>query len=143
VAKKILLLLLILTAASVAQRRVDPKYIYHRVICVTPLTGAGSATDPFRPKYAPWPMPSQTPVALTPAKQRQTGIIAFSFVPSDDGRLAIAEFVAFDRSAFQPIFNDASITVFERGRVSNAVIQTALQKHRKDFNLERFGTVMP
>jgi hypothetical protein len=70
-------------------------------------------------------------------------IIAFSYVPSDDGRFAIVEFVARTRSAFQPILNDPTIQTFEKGSVSNTVIETALRKYRKSFSLEQFGTVMP
>ena len=140
-------LLLSAVIAANAQRRVDPKNLYHRIICVTPLTGSGTAGDPLRPKYAPWPLtaPANVPTnqPMTPAVANQTGIIAFSFVPSDDGRLAIVEFVARARAAFDPIFKDASIPVFEKGRVTNAVIETALRKYRKDFSLEQFGMVTP
>ncbi len=138
-------ILLLLTAAAFPQRRVDPKNIYHRIVCVTPLTGSGTATDPVRPKYAPWPLPVQQDQAPTtrPMPNPQAGIIAFSYVPSDDGRFAIVEFVARSRSAFQPIFNDPTIQVFERGIVNKTVIEAAVQKFRKNFNLEQFGTVMP
>jgi len=64
-------------------------------------------------------------------------------VPSDDGRYAIAEFVAYNRSAFQAIFNDKSITVFEKGSATKAAIEAALQQYRKSFSLDQFGTVMP
>ena len=137
--------LLVLASLAIAQHPVDLKNLYHRVICVTPLTGSGIATDPVRPKYAPWPLPVAqmgTPVP-NPAMQTQGGIIAFSYVLSDDGQSAIVEFVARSRSAFQAIFNDSSIQTFEEGTVSKAAIETALQKYRKNFNLDQFGTVMP
>lgn len=102
------------------------------MICVVPFTGAGTATDPKRPEYAPWPV-----------GQNPNGIIAFSYVPSDDGRYAIAEFVAYNQSAFQTILNDKSIVVFEKGRATKAAIETALQQYRKSFKLDQFGTVMP
>ena len=139
--------LLLATTLLPAQRRVDPKNIYHRIICVTPLTGSGTAADPVRPKYAPWPLPVQASftakAAPTPGPRKQVSIIAFSYVPSDDGRFAIVEFVARTRSAFQPILNDPTIQTFEKGSVSNTVIETALRKYRKSFSLEQFGTVMP
>ena len=75
--------------------------------------------------------------------EHQGGIIAFSYVLSDDGQSAIVEFVARSRSAFQPIFNDSSIQTFEEGVVTKAAIQAALQKYRKNFSLNQFGTVMP
>ena len=48
--------LLALTLVVCAQRRVDPKNSYNRVIAVVPLTGSGTPVDPKRPKYAPWPL---------------------------------------------------------------------------------------
>ena len=143
--QRTVLVLLLLTAAGFPQRRVDPKNTYHRVICVVPLTGSGTAADPTRPKYAPWPLPVQQIQSTTtqPMPDPPAGIIAFSYVPSDDGRLAIVEFVARARSAFQPIFNDSTIQVFEKGIASKTTIEAALQRYRKDFNLEKFGTVMP
>ncbi len=137
--------LLVLASVVCAQHSVDPTNLYHRIICVTPLTGSGSATDPVRPKYAPWPLPIQqmgTPVP-NPAIQNQGAIIAFSYVLSDDRQSAIVEFVARSRSAFTAIFNDSSIQTFEEGTVTRAVIEAALQKYRKNFSLDQFGTVMP
>ncbi len=134
-----------LASVVCAQHSVDPKNLYHRIICVTPLTGSGSATDPVRPKYAPWPLPIQqmgTPVP-NPAIQNQGAIIAFSYVLSDDRQSAIVEFVARSRSAFTAILNDSSIQTFEEGTVTRAVIEAALQKYRKNFSLDQFGTVMP
>jgi len=72
-----------------AQHSVDPKNLYHRIVCVTPLTGSGTATDPVRPKYAPWPLPVPevgTP-APTPAMQTQGGITAFSYVAESNNKL--------------------------------------------------------
>jgi hypothetical protein len=144
--RRCIFLLLFLSAAALSQRRVDPKKTYHRILCVTPLIGSGTATDPVRPKYAPWPLPAQQNPAhalIGPAAQNQAGIMAFSYVPSDDGRFAIVEFVARSRSAFQPIFADTTIQVFEIGRVTRPAIEAAVQRYRRNFNLEQFGTVMP
>jgi len=45
-----LLLVLMLSGVVCAQHRsVDPKNLYHRIICVTPVTGTGTPTDPVRP----------------------------------------------------------------------------------------------
>ena len=51
-------IVLIFAPESAAQRRVDPKFTYQRVIAVVPFVGQGTASDPRRPQYAPWP-PSQ------------------------------------------------------------------------------------
>jgi len=45
--------LLALAAVVPAQRRVDPRNTYFRVICIVPLTGQGTQADPKRPAYAP------------------------------------------------------------------------------------------
>src|SRR5579883_3464192 len=121
------LLALYLAGMSLAygQRKVDPKNTYSRLICVVPMVGAGTAADPKRPEYAPWPLPPPG---------TQTGIIAYSQQLSDDGKLALVEFVARNRAAFQAILSDKSITVFEKGKSSKAIIESALKKYRKDFN---------
>jgi hypothetical protein len=124
--------LLVLAAAVFAQHRVDPRNIYNRVICIVPFVGKGTPADPKRPMYAPWP-PSRDP----------NGILAFSFQPTDDGQLAVVEFVARNRAAFDPIFNDKTITAFEKGRATRADIESLIKQHRKDFDMDKFGTVMP
>jgi hypothetical protein len=123
---------LALVSVVCAQHRVDPRNTYNRVIGVVPIIGSGTPADPKRPKYAPWP-PSQDP----------NGIIAFTFQHSDDGQSAVFEFVARNRAAFQAIFNDKSVLVFEKGKSVKGDVETALRKHRKDFDLDKFGTVMP
>lgn len=124
--------LLALALAASAQRRVDPKYVYHRVIAVVPLAGSGTASDPKRPKYAPWP------VSTDP-----NGIVAFVFEPTDDGRSAIVEFVAQNNAAFSALLADKTVTVFPKGAVSKQTIENAVRPLRRDFNLDSFGMVMP
>ena len=110
------------------QRRVDPRNMYDRLICVVPMVGSGTAEDPKRPKYAPWPI-SNDPNA----------IIAFVYEPSDDGNSAIAEFVGRTRFPFQAILADRSITAFELGVASKADIESGVKPFRKDFDLDKFG----
>jgi hypothetical protein len=131
--------LLLVAVVACAQRRVDPRNTYHRVICVVPLVGAGTADDPRRPQYAPW----TTTATAAPKSPAPTDIIGFTQVPTDDGKFAIVEFVARDRNAFQAIFADATVTSFEKGVVGKTAIETALQKLKKDFDLNKFGVVMP
>ena len=131
-AQRLLLGLLVLATVVCAQRRVDPRNSYNRVICVVPLIGKGTPADPKRPQYAPWPL-----------SKDQTGIIAFTFQPTDDGRSAVVEFVARNRAAFQPLFNDKSIKIFEKGRMLKGDLEAAIKPHRKDFDLDTFGMVLP
>jgi hypothetical protein len=121
-----------LAFAVCAQRRVDPRNTYHRVICVVPLAGTGTAADPKRPQYAPWPV-----------SQDSKGIIAFYFEPTDDGKSAVVEFVAQNGAALLPLLNDKSIQAFEKGVASQVTVEEAIQQVRKDFSLETFGMVMP
>lgn len=110
-----------------------PRNTYSRIIAFVPYVGKGTYTDPKRPEYAPGPLTSQS----------VTNIIGYSHVASDDGQYAIVEFIARDRSAFQVIFNDKTVTYFEKGKDQASVIEAALQKYRKDYTLAKYGTVMP
>ena len=118
------------------QRRVDLRNTYERLLCVVPMVGAGTPSDPRRPLYAP------LPGAGAPSRE---GIIAFSYVASDDGRLALVEFVARDRAAFEPILteNRADVKAFLKGKATRSEIEKEFRLHKKDFDLERFGASVP
>jgi hypothetical protein len=88
------------------------------------MVGSGTPQDPRRPEYAPWPTTTNP-----------SGIVAFTFVPSDDGKSAIVEFTAFNMSALQAILADKAITVFQKGKDSKATIEAALQKYKKGFSM--------
>lgn len=62
---------------------------------------------------------------------------------SDDGRFALVEFVARDRSAFQQILADKSLKVFDRKKDKKDDIEKELKKYKHDFDISKFGTVMP
>jgi len=129
-----MVVLLVTSCLGLAQHKVDPKNTYSRVICIVPMVGKGTPADPRRPQYAPWP-----PAATA----SRTAIIAYSHQVSDDGKSALVEFVARDRSAFQAIFNDKSVTVFEKGKDKKSDIENALKKYKKDFDLSKLGMVLP
>ncbi len=123
---------LMFSVAGLAQHRVNPTQLYHRVIAVVPLQGKGSPEDPIRPKHAP---------AHQGSGPSRSGIIAFSFQPSDDGKYAIAEFVAVDRKALAGILADhqAGVLAFEKGVAKAADIEAAIRPFRKGFSLSNFG----
>jgi hypothetical protein len=131
--RRLSIILLAIAAALSAQQRVDPRYSYHRVIAVVPLTGSGTAEDPIRGKYVPTAQTAGPP---------GTGIIAFAVELTDDGKRAIVELVAVQRATLAPVLADRSITVFEKGVVSNAAIEAAIQPVRKDFSLQNFGVLV-
>ena len=130
--QRLLVGMLALALVVCAQRRVDPRNSYNRVIALVPLIGSGTAADPKRPKYAPWPV-SQDP----------DGILGFVFEPTDDGKSAIVEFVAQNRTAFSVLLADKTIQVFQKGSASRPAVESAIKQVRRDFNLDAFGMVMP
>ncbi len=129
---------LILAAAQTAvaqQHRVDPRNMYERVVAVVPWTGTGTKADPKRAMFAP------TPSQLSPTSR--SGILAFQCIPSDDGLLALCEFVAKDRAALNPILTAPGIKAFLKGRDKPADIIAEFTKHIKNFDINRFGVRVP
>lgn len=126
-----------LSCLSFAQRKVDILNMYERVVCVVPVVGQGTMDNPRRPLFAPVPARKGPPP--------REGILAFSWVPSDDGKFALVEFVARERSAFQGLLgaNRPDVRAFQRGRNSRAEIETEFRKHKKDFSLDQLRTVLP
>jgi hypothetical protein len=98
------------------------------VIAVVPMNGTGKGADAKRPLHAPERLSADR-------------IIAFSCEMSDNGQLAICEFVARDRKALVPILSDSRLSgrVFEKGKSRRDDIERELKKHKKDFNIARFG----
>ncbi|MFN3324324.1 MAG: hypothetical protein ACK5AZ_12570 [Bryobacteraceae bacterium] len=128
-----LLVCFVISMAVFAQQAVDPRNLYERLLCVVPIVGAGTFEDPKRPLYAP--------VRRGAPADAPDGIIAYSWVPSDDGRFALVEFVARDRSAFEAIVqeNRSDVKRFERGKARREEIEAEFRKHKKDFNFNAFG----
>jgi hypothetical protein len=131
------LLLSVLCVQLRAQPRVDARNMYERVMAVVPLTGSGTLDDPKRPMYAPTPAQIQTSMAT------RQGILGFMHVMSDDGQVALVEFVAKDRSAFQAILADTSVKSFLKGRDKREDIEAEFLKHKRDFDFAHFGVRMP
>ena len=134
-ASAIILFLSTIVGSLSAQQRVDPRNMYERILSIVPIVGNGTLEDPKRPLYAP------TPAQMNPTSR--TGIIGYTHVESDDGKFALVEFVARDRSAFQQILADTTITAFVKGKDSPAAIVSAFQKLKKDFDISKFGVRVP
>jgi len=75
----------------------------------------------------------------------RAGIIAFSYQMSDDGKLALVEFVALSRTAFKDLLADTNpaIKVFIKGNDKRADIEAAFQALKAGFNLDSLVTVVP
>jgi hypothetical protein len=133
---------------SPIHHQVDPLNSYHRVIAVVPYVGSGKSGDPKRPKYAPLPSETvagslaseaATTTTAASAANPHSGIIAFTHLPSDDGKMAIVEFVSTDRASLMPILSDKSIQSFEKGVASPTAILTVIEGFKKNFTLDHFG----
>jgi hypothetical protein len=115
------------SAAAPRRRAVAPENAYHHIITVVPIIGSGTHADPRRPLYAP---------SARPSVSSRADILAFTQLPSDDGKFAIVEFVAADRNALQQLMSDKSLVIFEKGKHSQAEIEKEMQKYRKKFKLD-------
>jgi hypothetical protein len=135
---RLLFAVVFLCAPLFSQQRVDPKNRYERVLCVVPMVGAGTPEDPRRPAYAPGPPASGTVPSLD-------GILAFAYQISDDGKLALVEFVALNPAAFQDLLDDSrpEVKVFRKGKDKREDIEKEFKKHKKDVNLNSFTVVVP
>jgi hypothetical protein len=151
-AAALLVCLLATTVAGVAQPRVNPRHMYERMMAIVPIVGQGTPDDPKRPMYAPVAHAATATVGInatngTSATAR-TGILGFTYVLSDDGKFALVEFVARDRSAFQSVLADAalpaaSVKAFVKGMHQRQDVETAFKALKKDFDFEKFGVRMP
>src|ERR1700685_488939 len=123
-----LLLLAVCSGSVFGQHAVDPSQRYHRLICLVHFTGSGQKYDPNRPEYVPGPSDAPS----------RAGIIAWSMLPTDDGKMAIIHVVAVDRRAFAAIFADTrpEVKVFEIGVDSRQAIEAFMQAHKAGFTLD-------
>jgi hypothetical protein len=135
--------LLVAVGSASAQHRVDPGRMYERIYAIVPMIGSGTWDDPKRPMFAP------VPHLMTPGSR--TGIIAFNQVESDDGKFALIEIVAANKSELasitRPIQAQLSavpgIQIFDRSTASASTVQNAFQLLKKNFDITKFEVVVP
>lgn len=95
-----------------------------KLIYVVPLTGKGTVSDPIRPEV--------TPPTGFGAGQAQS----WSWQPSDDGRMAIVEVTATQRSAFTDISKDKRVVkFFERGKDSKEDVEREIRAFKSGFKV--------
>lgn len=135
---------LLLSVGSVfAQHRVDPGSMYARIYAIVPMVGSGTWDDPKRPMFAPIPQ------QMTAGSR--TGILAFNHVESDDGKFALVEIVTADPIQLAQVVGQmntqlsavAGFQLFNRSTTSPAVVQTAFQALKKNFDITKFRVVVP
>jgi hypothetical protein len=119
---------------------------YQRVYAVVPLIGSGAYGDPIRPMFVPAGGFQQNQPSIieqrNPAadgKPVRTGIISYSYVPSDDGKSALVEFVSADREGLREILESKApgVMAFERGRTGKAEIEASFKSKKRDFDLDK------
>ncbi len=129
------LVCLLICGSLKAQQRVDASNLYQRLICVVPIVGTGTYDDPKRPLFAP----------VSPDPLSKDGILAYSWQPTDDGNLAIVQFVAKDRKAFASILaaGRADVRTFVRGEAKRGVLEVELKRLKRSFDMEQLTVVVP
>jgi len=127
----IALLLTFVAGLFAGERYVSPLNTYFRLYAIVPVVGSGTAADPMRPMYAP--VPGEI--------GRASGIIGFNSQLSDDGKTALIEIVARDRSVLAKMLADKSIQTFVKGVATPATVQSAFQLHKPSFNFAAFDEV--
>jgi hypothetical protein len=119
--------------ATLHRRAVSPHNVNTHIITVVPLTGAGTYNDPKRPMYLP---------AARASVSGRTDILGFIWVPSDDGKSAIVEYVAANKTALQQIYGDKKLKIFEKGKNGKDEIEAEMKRYRKNFSLNEFGVTV-
>ena len=125
------ILLTVVIGLFAGERYVSPLNTYFRVYAIVPVVGSGTAADPVRPMYVP--VPSQI--------GRASGIIGFNSQLSEDGKTALIEIVARNRSVLAKMLADTSIQTFVKGVATPAAVQSAFQPHKASFNFATFDEV--
>jgi hypothetical protein len=119
-----------------AQPPVAPENRYERILCVVPLIGNGTWEDPKRPMYAP--LPSEM-------GRGKSGILAYYHEPTDDGTLAIVQFVVADHSALQALRTSFGplVKVLDPKKDKQSDMEATLKALQKNFDIKRFALRVP
>ena len=128
------------------QQRLDSRLMGERLLLVVPMVGAGTAEDPVRPMLAPITeapeTAGQTPAAGTsPKLPAEVKILSWRYEASDDGKTALLELVAKDRTALDAIkaLNRSDVKIFVVGKATKAEIEAEFRKVKPGFDAGKFG----
>ncbi len=124
---KVLLLLLVpaLLFSQAQFRKVDPTLTHERIVALVPMVGSGTGKDPKRPMFSDLP-----------------GLLGYTAELSDDGRLALVEFVVKDRSLLDRVMSGAQRAV-RKDSASKDSIYEEFKQLKRNFRPERFGVAIP
>jgi len=124
-------LIAFVSAPLFSQPAVPPQNRYERVLAIVPMVGAGTKADPRRPLFIP----------ADPRQLSSAGVISFTAELSDDGRFALVEIVARNRTAFAAMLADRrpDIRVFEKGKVTAADLEREFRRHKPSFSADKFA----
>lgn len=144
-AVRVMLIANLLASVNSAAPVPNREAIYHRIICVVPVIGSGTARDPKRPMFVQLAAaPGSASLQALRGKAEaaaETRIIAYQSVPTDDGKAAIVMFVAHSYEAFKPILRDPHVIAkFERKDIGERELVRALRKYKKDFGMKQLRT---
>jgi len=96
----------VFAATLFGQQSVSRESLYHRVYAVVPLVGSGTPSDPRRPMFVPAP-----PAEGAQAATERPGLLGYQMQLSDDGTVALVEFVYANPAAFAAALTTASTSM--------------------------------
>jgi len=102
----------------IVTQRVPAGMAYHRVWAVTPLTGTGKIGDPVRPMFLPAPTSFTGKPGQAAIPNDRSGVLGYQMQLSDDGKLALVEYVFATPTSFQDVLKQEAAS---RGIAVSAV----------------------
>ena len=113
-----------------AQSSVPKEFQNERIMAIVPMVGTGTAKDPIRPMFAP------TPDEGISGKSK---VLSFTYELSDDGKIALVEFVAKDRDSLKDILVSKvpGVKVFERNKNTKDDVEREFQKVKPSYTFDK------
>ncbi len=128
------------------QQRLDSRLVGDRILLVVPMVGAGTAEDPVRPLLAPIAdgagKAEGAVVGVSAKLPAEVKILSWRYEASDDGKTALLELVAKDRSALAAIkaLNRSDVKIFELGKATKGEIEAEFRKVKLNFDADSFAS---
>ena len=129
------------SSVGFSQSRSNVSAGHHRILCVVPMTGAGTVQDPRRPLWTPVAAqlhgrPKPNPLGGYQATVDDS-LLSYQSVLTDDGQSAIVMFTVSGQAAAAALRNQQGIFVLFDSQSSKAVeILPVLRRFKRDFNLQ-------